>query len=623
MRKKTLEFMYIEEAYGFHEQSFNFSTQEKFNVRMNDDKELVLNTEAYANKLPHDFWGKNISEISLFVGENGAGKTTVMRLICQWICHLSQQEFPWEKGILVFREDEQLKYVAFAEGEKLSISAGIPQIEIYELTDFFKDIQLVYYSNTMTELKIDGYDILQDYSMPSKMKKANAHGHAMGDDIISNYKCYEFQQQIKVALEDEEFPIEYVMLEIRKYTLDEIETLLINHKKDIMKELKEIVESGWGNYKENLKIGPQCLRVRFLHAFLIGILVKLLKWGSKYRCSDRNGVEDVLNKMLDQKVIRSDAFVGDKVGVASIKQFLKDLICNCDEVYKASVHKSEYANYWWSLKNAIDVIDFIADEKSSSYFSSWTTRPVTENVKEERCIWGMNLKERNELSSKFWEIYSKIDFLVENIRFSWDASSGEQSWAELFSDLKNVELHKYDQNIWYLLDEPDNTFHPEWKRRFTDRTIKALNTNDNKKQVWISTHSPIMLSDMPGQAAIYLKKDVVGQKIIEEKEMDTFGQNIYVLFDDAFFLKDGVMGEFASDKILETVLDLESMEKSLLEYKVKKYLPPGAIEDISSRLAKCKELVHLVAEPIFGRQIQHYINNCKKLLEQVRYIDTN
>lgn len=622
MRKKTLVFMYIADSYGFYGQKFNFSTQEKFNVKMGDDGDLILTTEEYTNKLPPGFWGKNISEISLFVGENGAGKTTVMRLICQWICHLSQKKFPWEKGILVFREENDFKYVAFAEGKEISVSAEIPKIEKHELKDFFMDIQMVYYSNTMTELKVDGYDILRDYSIPSKMKKANANGHAMGEDVIANYKCYEFQQQIKVALEDEEFPIKYILLEIKKCTLDEIGSLLINHKNDILKELEEIAESGWKNYERNLKIEVEYLKVSFLHALFIGLIVKLLKWGMRYEQNGRNGVEDVLFKMFDSKMIESDVFVGNKEGIANIKEFLEELFYNCDEVYMASVHKSKYKNYWWDVKNIIGVIDFIADKNNIPYFESWTIQPVIENVNEEKCIWKMNLKEKRKISNKFWKVYSKMNFFIENIRFSWDASSGEQSWAELFSDLKNIELHKCDQNIWYLLDEPDNTFHPEWKRRFTDRTIKALNRNDNKKQIWISTHSPIMLSDMPGQAAIYLKKDILGQKTTEEKKMDTFGQNIYVLFDDAFFLKNGVIGEFASDKILETVLDLENIEKTLLDYKVKKQLPTGEMEGIFTRLTKNEEIVHLVAEPIFGRQIQHYVNNCKKLLEKVKY-DSN
>lgn len=618
MRKKTLEFMYIEEAYGFHEQSFNFSTQEKFNVRMNDDKELVLNTEAYANKLPHDFWGKNISEISLFVGENGAGKTTVMRLICQWICHLSQQEFPWEKGILVFREDEQLKYVSFAEGEKLSISAGIPQIEINELTDFFKDIQLVYYSNTMTELKIDGYDILQDYSMPSKMKKANAHGHAMGDDIISNYKCYEFQQQIKVALEDEKFPIEYVMLEIHEYSDDDISSLLTNHKNDIEKDMRELFEGRCNSVSENLKPEDHLFKIKLLQAMVTGMIVGLLKWGKRYEYNGINSVEEALNVSCFLN-IRARGVTLENINY--LKDFFKEIFCCCEEAYNDSVFKEDYNRYWGSVKDCvINMLDFISTEDNNKYFSLWIKEPVFTKSKRKTYIWKVNLKTNRKALSTFWGNYCLIDPHLENVHISWDASSGEKNWAGLFSDLKNHEQCECSNNVWCLLDEPDNTFHPRWERKIVNRLIKQLKNSYGKKQVWISTHSPIMLSDMPGQATIYLKKGLNGVKEVDEKEKLTFGQNIYVLFDDAFFLNKGVIGKFASKEILKTIKGLEKIQKVLIKKKFQG-LTVEELEKISRKIDKYEERVRLVAEPVFSAQMKHYVEMCRKLLNQERNCD--
>lgn len=610
--------MYIEEAYGFHGQSFNFSTQEKFNVRMNDEKELVLNTEVHTNKLPKDFWGKNISEISLFVGENGAGKTTVMRLICQWICHLSQKEFPWEKGILVFREDEQLKYVAFAEGEELSISAGIPQIEIYELTDFFKDIQLVYYSNTMTELKIDGYDILQDYSMPSKMRKANVHGHAMGDDIISNYKCYEFQQQIKVALEDEEFPIKYIMLEIQEYSDDDINSLLLKHENDIGEELRELLKRDWNNAGEKLKLESQFFKEKLLQAIFYGIIFGLLKWGKRYEYKGKNGVKKALNRISFSNIQNSGITLHN---INGLKDSFKEIFYCCEAVYNASIFKEDYNRYWGSVEDCvINMLNFILKEDNDKYFSFWVEESVLIKSRRKTYIWKVNLKGNRKVLSSFWENYTLIDSYLENVHISWDASSGEKNWAGLFSDLKNHEQCECSNNIWYLLDEPDNTFHPRWERKIVNRLIKQLKKCYGKKQVWISTHSPIMLSDMPGQATIYLKKRLNGEKEVDKKERYTFGQNIYVLFDDAFFLNKGVIGKFASKEILKTLKGLEKIQKVLINNKFQR-LSVEELEKISGKIDKYEERVRLVAEPAFSTQMKHYIEMCRKLLNQERNCD--
>lgn len=611
--------MYIADSYGFHGQKFNFSTQEKFNVKMGDEGDLILTTEEYTNKLPHGFWGKNISEISLFVGENGAGKTTVMRLICQWICHLSQKKFPWEKGLLVFREENIFKYVAFEEGKEISVSAEIPKIEKHELKDFFMDIQMVYYSNTMTELKIDGYDILRDYSIPSKMKKANATGHAMGEDVIENYKCYEFQQQIKVALEDEKFPLKYILLEIQEYSLNDICSFLSDNNDDIRKELKTLLESGLYSVDDNLRSESQFFKFKLLQALFVGIIVKLLKWGKRYKFKGRNEVEEALNtkNFFNIQIKRSTIL---KM-IDNLSDSFKEFFYICKGTYNAGVYKEDYERYWNGVENYVNnMLDFIKKEENDKCFSSWVKEPVLTKSKKKTYVWKIDLKENREIFNSFWESYSQINSFLENVHVSWEASSGEKSWAGLFTDLKNDELYKYNDNIWYLLDEPDNTFHPRWKRKLINRLIQEFKKSCGKKQVWISTHSPIMLSDMPGQASIYLKKRANGEKEVDEKKKYTFGQNIYVLFDDAFFLKRGVIGKFASKKILKMLKGLEQTEKILIKKRSKK-LSLKELNKISEKIDEYEENVRLVAEPAFALQMQHYVEICRKLMNQVRNRD--
>lgn len=617
MCKKTLVFMYIADSFGFHGQRFNFSTQEKFIVKVGEEGDLVLTTEEYTNKLPHGFWGKNISEISLFVGANGAGKTTFMRLICQWICSLSEGNFPWEKGILVFREDNDLKYVAFEEENEMSVSTEIPKIEKQQLKDFFKNIYLVYYSNTMTELRIDGYDILRDYSIASKMKKANVKGHAMGEDIIANYKCYEFQQQIKVALKDEKFPIKYILLEIQEYSSEEICSFLLNHSNDIRTELKKLFESSSYSVDDNLRSENQFFKVKLLQALFVGIIVKLLKWGKRYKVNGRNEVEEALS-IISISNIQIKRIMSQ---VNELKDFFKELFQNCIRAFKDSTFKEEYVRYWSGVEICINnMLDFFLKEENDKCFSSWVKEPVLTKSKKKTYVWKIDLKENKEILNRFWENYSQINSFLENVHVSWDASSGEKSWAGLFSDLKNDAQYKSNDNIWYLLDEPDNTFHPRWKRKLINRLIQELKKSCGKKQVWISTHSPIMLSDMPGQASIYLKTRENGAKEVVEKEKYTFGQNIYVLFDDAFFLKKGVIGKFASKKILKTLKGLEETEKILIK-KRSKNLSSKEQKKISEKIDEYEENVRLVAEPAFALQMQHYIDICRQLLNQVRNRD--
>lgn len=626
MRKKTLAFMYIGNSHGFLKQKFNFSTKETFDVRTEDDGKLIIREEKCKEKLSAEFWGKDILEVNLLVGENGAGKTTVMRLICQWICQLSQKQLPMETGILIFKDNDDFAYIAFSQRKEITISADIRKMELHEngyFSDFFQDIQLVYCSNTMTELKIASYDMFQDCSLPCRLREANDNGHVMGEDITRNYEYYEFDRQINVAFEDEEFPIDYILMEIDIYPFTVLDSLLLNHRQDIQKEFQELMESISGNGANDFK--EDYLKTRLLYAVFIGLIIKMLKWGNKYRDNDRNRIEDSLELAIRFNVIKYDDFKQSRGNV--LKDFFNELFDQCQKFYQNSKYRDDYRNYWGNMGSYVNqVIDFIGDRGDNQFLSGWAAQATADKTAGEKHAWIINLKENKENFTSFWEVYYPIASRLENIYFSWVASSGQKSWAELFSELKiNKEsIRKFPENkknIWYFLDEPDNTFHPEWTRKLIDEIVTALNDGSSKKQVWISTHSPIMLSDMPGQAVTCLKKTSEGNKEVDNTRKDTFGQNIYVLYNDAFFLQKGVMGEFVSTKINKMVIELENVEKELMDMYRQEKQSKERIEDIDKKIVEYEETADLLAEPLFGTQIKRYLKNCKRLLERVKQSD--
>lgn len=628
MRSKTLAFMYIGNSYGFHNEKFNFSTKAKFDLRIEEDGRLSLMGDLCENKLPKYFWGSDILEVNLLVGENGAGKTTIMRLLCQWICQLSERKLPIETGILVFKENEDFKYTAFSNGEELSvtvISSKIKFSKIDSFADFFRDIRLVYFSNTMTEVKINGYDIFEDYSLPFRIREANNYGHTMGENITGNYECYEFNRQIDVALNDKEFPIDYILLEVQEYSSDVFEGLLLNHEKDIKKELNEILKEGRMRDNDKKSSGTKFLKEKFLQCFFTGILVKLLKWGRKYGDNQKNDIEEELNSLANSGLFES--YHNEQQNKKDqIMNFLNDLLQSCGEFYCNSSYKEDYEIYWGKMSDyAEKVITFIADEKNV-FLDGWMSEEITEKVDGKKYVWKMNLKEHTDSFRRFWKIYYQTNSYLENIQFSWDASSGQKNWAQLFSVLKSSKMKSNTEQesgkyIWYFIDEPDNTFHPEWQRKLLDEIMKTLKDGCDKKQVWISTHSPIMLSDMPGQAVIRLRNTKERRKEVVQAKKHTFGQNIYVLYDDAFFLQNGVIGEFASKKIIDTVVGIEKVERDLMKKGVRRQIRQEEYEEISEKIREYEKIADLVEEPLFGNQIRQFVKSCKKLMKQVGKID--
>jgi len=123
-----------------------------------------------------------------------------------------------------------------------------------------------------------------------------------------------------------------------------------------------------------------------------------------------------------------------------------------------------------------------------------------------------------------------------------------------------------------LLDEIETTFHPLWQKKFINIIIRFINEirkknlipQENEYHLIFVTHSPFILSDIPRENIIFLdkykKEDIEVKngnqlegnckqiKGLKEKKQ-TFGANIHTLLSDSFFMEDGLMGEFAKDKI--------------------------------------------------------------------------
>lgn len=182
-------------------------------------------------------------------------------------------------------------------------------------------------------------------------------------------------------------------------------------------------------------------------------------------------------------------------------------------------------------------------------------------------------KEENLEKDLSWLEFVPNAFFEPEVRFRGESSfqslsSGEQQYFNAINtivyhilNLDSIPYHYSRINI--LFDEVELYFHPEFQRRFISDLRKSLmNLNlDKIKEVHIlfSTHSPFILSDIPSKNILRLKE---GESITNSKQ--TFAANIYDLLHDDFFLEDGVIGEFASEKITEVLKGNNSNEEYCL-----------------------------------------------------------
>lgn len=121
-----------------------------------------------------------------------------------------------------------------------------------------------------------------------------------------------------------------------------------------------------------------------------------------------------------------------------------------------------------------------------------------------------------------------------------------------------------------VFDELEICFHPEYQRLFVKKLvdiIKNLKLNDSHSfNIFLVTHSPFILSDIPQENVMYLRDGCQ-----EEREGKTFAGNLGELLVSGFFLN-GTIGNFASDKIDELIDHIEkkniSSEDRLLVEKI-------------------------------------------------------
>lgn len=124
------------------------------------------------------------------------------------------------------------------------------------------------------------------------------------------------------------------------------------------------------------------------------------------------------------------------------------------------------------------------------------------------------------------------------------------------------------RNINLVFDEVEICFHPEYQRSFINRFIEMAKdmkwTSFALINVFVMTHSPFILSDIPSNRVLYMNEGSMVEKESKNDSLsdkETFGQNVGSLLCNSFFLKYCV-GDFAKKKINE-ILDEFDKNKSM------------------------------------------------------------
>lgn len=204
----------------------------------------------------------------------------------------------------------------------------------------------------------------------------------------------------------------------------------------------------------------------------------------------------------------------------------------------------------------------------------------------------------------------KISEVLQCVKLRWiGLSSGELGLLKSFTNLYSAKIALQKKmlpdvdkdNYLLLLDEVDLGLHPEWQRKWISRALPIIDKifDDKHVQIIITSHSPIFLSDIYRENILFLSKD--NEEFKEKSFEKTFGQNIYTLFKNSFFLQD-VMGEYAYNTIKDTI--------EFLTFKINQTDGNRNLNslfnslDETKREKMAKKIIDSVGEPIIANQLK-------------------
>ncbi len=609
-------------------EGFNFSSNYNFYVSLCNGNYELRQSEC-RSVLPENFFDNSscITNITAIVGENGSGKTTLLNKLARDYLGVRKIKYEQENAnfddeyvkdmfISVYRENNEL--ICYHNIERFTNFTGMKAIHLFKGSE--KSDEMVR-NNTgirnvsvisLTNGKYNAWNgIVSDKSIDKIQMDINSLGiwkHTFYDGRRKKIKIgqfYEYQDIIQRCRKTQDFQqvLDIIYLHCMKEKGNGILTQNINGNltarfvlftkyfydqyggiENAEKHLKECYDI----VKELLlNFDIQLLDQDIFCSLYINLLFELHTYAQIVETDEG---KDIRNKQVLLDYLRQS------VGILMER---KDQ--NAELFYEALNEIQEYEQCLAPCRMlpnslSVSVSKYTAYKEieygSSSYYEI------------------LNLVRKSALERKYSFVLKYID--IGGLKLA----SGERALLNFFSWLYIVPYFKcidtsletgLRDNILLLIDEIDLYCHPLWQQKLIYYLIEETRAlfSGKKVQIVFTTHSPIVLSDMPQNNVIYLTRKN-GRCVIDHKMQDTktFGANIFKLFNDAFFLGErGQTGEFSKNKI-RTIID------AVKPYQEQNgnVIYPELSENESERL---KAEISLIGEPIIRDKLYEMLYKCR------------
>ena len=525
-------YVWIEEYKGFINQGFNLDDEYIYNYF---DLSVTRIKNPYYIR---NFFGPGITNITGIIGKNASGKTNILELI----------QYVSEGANTIINKPF---FAIYNSGKSFIIyNYKMPPIK----NDFNAEMRI--YDGKISETNSIFFSNVFDgrrYNFSKKIINISTNdllNSQFGENINKNYQKT-IQQQIKF-IKSTQFSL-----------LENLETLVNPSESHKLKPSKVILTSPiWSNITNRIKTFEERLKKETdieinLKDFVLSFRKKITDNKSSNSIKYFTAFLVFVDFILNRDILRysESKLYKDKAEYYSILNSLFEITQNdsrIDEIYKFftfdfAVIIDKYWNVFETHRFLIDLRDYEFGNQSNIEFKEDIGTYANRRIQ-------FTLDYNDRIGSFLTAYLNATTNQSLSYSIEWAGiSSGHKAYLNLFANFYSIASRIKEENVLICIDEGDLYFHPKWQTEFLFKLINILpKLLDKDCQLFLTTHSPFLVSDLPKSNLLFVQKNNSGNlEVIPNTEIEgeTFGGNIGELYLDAFFMQGGLISHFAASKI--------------------------------------------------------------------------
>lgn len=502
-------FMWVENFKNLENIAFNFCSEYQYYFDINYK---VLSREAKI-PLPDRLLEKHISDITGVLGGNGTGKTNLLELLC--LATKAREDIN-SHFLLVYEDEGQVFYFDSTEQNDVIVSRDNIQADRkgYRL----KKLNVIFFSNVYDGSYLDFGESITDISINNRTRPETIYNpkRKVNSQIIDDLR---FIRSADFSLLDYPQPTR-ISVKIHKQFWDRYPSKhLSDSDKSIIRSMR--------NYFLYLKKVNTPLLEQVCVCIQFSLLTKLF---SEFDVHERAAVKEKIASL--------------EINPSYVPDDINDIILALSrETENKHPHITKLLETAAHLKCLLASADFLIASKLRNIHMGFIL-PV------------------DDVNTSGIEITLELINYISSRESEWvGISSGQRAYVNLFSSIWNA-LQKQDNTSDTLIciDEGDLYLHPQLQLEFIDKLVKVLPQLSRRRiQIIITTHSPLLVTDLPGQCLIILTQDDQGYTR-SRKGYRTFGGNIYDIYRNTFDLDNKRTGNLSQNYITR-IIDILDKQK--------------------------------------------------------------